>query len=313
MGKHLSVDVRNMIIRMRQRGLSFRRIEQLSGVAKSTAQRWCASHLHQRPMKRKTRYRKWSDDIANILRQSLQAAPYQTLTDLKKKIPMPVSVSAISKWIRKHLMYSRKRASKHFKVHNPDIQNKTVEFAERVMGMDMGQFLSIDETAIYTHHCPNYGYSPKGCPLSPMPFSQRRAQRRYTLVAAVSATALVHFEIMEGSCNSERFASFIRNLPDDVPTHLMMDNVAFHKSELVRRAAEDRQLVPLFVPPYSPQFNPIEIVFGQLKHGLRRSCHDSTIQTIEELSRAIVASCRDSTLWNAFAHCFRVLGEQTFL
>ena len=49
-----------------------------------------------------------------------------------------------------------------------------------------------------------------------------------------------------------------------------MDNIAFHKTEKVAALLRSKNLEALYIPPYSPQFNPIEEVFSRLKHDFRK-------------------------------------------
>ena len=55
-------------------------------------------------------------------------------------------------------------------------------------------------------------------------------------------------------------------MPFDAGTTLLLDNAAIHKTAAVRAAAERKGYCLLFTPPYSPELNPIELVFGILKN-----------------------------------------------
>lgn len=68
---------------------------------------------------------------------------------------------------------------------------------------------------------------------------------------------------------------------------VIMDNLASHKSEVVRKAIEKAGAELLFLPPYSPDLNPIEQVFAKLKHLLRKAAR-RTVETLwDEIGRLL--------------------------
>jgi hypothetical protein len=155
--------------------------------------------------------------------------------------------------------------------------------------------------------CAKRTYTKRGQPL------KRRTEaawgyrvRRVTLLMAISASRVVHYSIFDGSCNSARFAQFIASLPDNCPKHVLMDNVAFHRSNVVAMALHKRNLEVVFTPPYSPQFNPIELVFAHVKRSMRRFVDQHGCLRDDAL-RKVYAEVPDSVLWNCFAHCWTLL------
>ena len=89
------------------------------------------------------------------------------------------------------------------------------------------------------------------------------------LVAGINAgTGLVHYEIRTRSINLVSFKEFIDNLVEKVGTNncaLFMDNLSVHKANLVKETCDQHGIYRIFNAPYSPQYNPIEHYFGQLK------------------------------------------------
>ena len=90
---------------------------------------------------------------------------------------------------------------------------------------------------------------------------------------------LLSYSILDGNGNQERFRQFLHVIQaaSDAAGHLgptlVMDNVAFHRTELVQ---EEMIIIILnltshFLPPYSPFFNPIENMFSQWKFFVKRS------------------------------------------
>ena len=88
---------------------------------------------------------------------------------------------------------------------------------------------------------------------------------------------LLSYSILDGNGNQERFRQFLHviqaasdaaGLLDPI---LVMDNVAFHRTELVQEEMIILNLTSHFLPPYSPFFNPIENMFSQWKNFVKRS------------------------------------------
>ena len=74
--------------------------------------------------------------------------------------------------------------------------------------------------------------------------------------------------MLDGPMHGEAFAAYVEQClapilrPGDC---VIMDNLSSHKGERVRRAIERRGATLLFLPPYSPDFNPIEMAFAKIK------------------------------------------------
>ena len=95
-----------------------------------------------------------------------------------------------------------------------------------------------------------------------------------TFLAALRRDAITAPCVIDGPINGETFLAYVEQFlvptlaPGDI---VIMDNLGSHKGEGVRRAIEGIGATLLFLPPYSPDFNPIEQVFAKLKALLRRT------------------------------------------
>lgn len=95
--------------------------------------------------------------------------------------------------------------------------------------------------------------------------------------------------LLDGPMNAAAFQAYVEQVL--VPTlgpgdTVVMDNLPAHKPGGVRRAIEATGARLLYLPPYSPDFNPIEMAFAKLKALLRRTA----ARTVDELWQAIAAS-----------------------
>lgn len=97
--------------------------------------------------------------------------------------------------------------------------------------------------------------------------------RTTTFVAAFRLAGLFAPLVVDGALNGELFAQYVRRQlapslrPGDL---LVMDNLPAHKVKGVAEAVHARDARVLYLPPYSPDFNPIEQVFSKIKNELRR-------------------------------------------
>jgi len=307
MAKHHGVDVRNIVARMRQLGKSFRHISNLTGIPKSTVHRWISTHAVFK-QRRKPRNSRLSSAVTHAIREFLSTQPFQTLKSIANHLQSQLSVVAssmtICRWLR-HLRITRKQAYRHYKVCNDKIRQLTESFRAAMKNIDISEFTAIDETSICFTENSKYGYTPRRVPLH-APFRPlRKCKRRVTLVMAISADRVLHYEFYEGSCNTERFASFISNLPVDTPRRLLMDNVNFHKASAVTEMMDLCGLEPMYVPPYSPQYNPIEYVFSSLKNIVRRMVDKAGFLR----DAALCAACKNipsAVLSKSFRHCWKL-------
>ena len=150
--------------------------------------------------------------------------------------------------------------------------------------LDPDRLVFLDETAATTTMARRYGRAPRGerCRLA-VPLGHRRTT---TVTAALRSTGLLATTLFEGATNGERFRDYVaRTLvpalqPGDT---VVLDNLRVHKVAGVREAVEAAGARLLFLPPYSPHFNPIEQAFAKLKALLRTAA----ARTTADLHRAI--------------------------
>lgn len=126
-----------------------------------------------------------------------------------------------------------------------------------------------------------------------------------TLLAALTLQGIKAPLVIDGSVNGELFLAWVRNhfVPTLRPGQVViMDNLSSHKVAGVREAIEAAGCRLVFLPPYSPDFNPIEQIFAWFKAKLRaakRRTRDALWATIGTLCDELSASA----IANTFAHC----------
>lgn len=89
--------------------------------------------------------------------------------------------------------------------------------------------------------------------------------------------------LFNGTCNTDFFNAWLeKGLMKELPPNqtIIMDNAAIHKGEKTREIIEKHGHELLFLPPYSPDFNPIEKVFGMLKRALKFAEEGATLDDL---------------------------------
>jgi transposase len=143
--------------------------------------------------------------------------------------------------------------------------------------LDPGRLVFVDETWASTSMTRRYGRSPKSQRLV-CPVPQGHWQTT-TFVAALRADGLTAPMVMDGAINGELFVAYVEQVlvpslrPGDV---VVLDNLSGHKRAGARQAIEAAGCRLLYLPPYSPDLNPIELAFAQLK-ALLRSAGERTV------------------------------------
>ncbi len=138
--------------------------------------------------------------------------------------------------------------------------------------IDPEKVLFLDETWARTNMTPARGYAPKGERLpEAVPF---RRWATLTFVGALGAGGLVARRVLDGAVNGARFLAYVREVlvPCLTPgVTVVMDNLRSHKVAGVREAIEGAGCRLRYLPPYSPDLNPIEMAFSKLKGLLRKA------------------------------------------
>jgi transposase len=155
---------------------------------------------------------------------------------------------------------------------------------ESQSALNSGRLIFIDETWAKTNMVRPRGRSERGTRL--IDTTPQGHWKTSTFIAALTEDGLVAPGVFDGAINGELFLAYIEQIL--VPTLkagdiVIMDNLSSHKKAAVRRAIEDAGATLLFLPPYSPDLNPIEQVFAKLKSLLRAKA----LRTVDALWKAL--------------------------
>lgn len=130
----------------------------------------------------------------------------------------------------------------------------------------------LDETWVKTNMAPLRGWGPRGQRLKG--FSPYGHWKTMTFIAALRHDRIDAPWVIDGPINGALFGVYVEQVlaptlsPGDV---VILDNLGSHKGRAARAAIRAKGAHIIFLPPYSPDLNPIEQVFAKLKHLMRKN------------------------------------------
>ena len=167
----------------------------------------------------------------------------------------------------------------------------------------MDRLVFIGETGANTKMIRRYGWGPKSARvLSDVPFGHWGTT---TFVGALRTTGITAPLVVDGPMNGDVFLAYVEQQliktlkPNDV---VIMDNLSSHKRASVKEAIESVSAHLVYLPPYSPDLNPIEMVFSKLKTLLRKSA-ERTVEGLWTRIGQLLDQFTPDECRNYFRHC----------
>ncbi len=170
--------------------------------------------------------------------------------------------------------------------------------------LDPDRLVFLDETATTTNMVRRYGWAVRGerCRVA-VPHGHWKTT---TVTAALRTSGVAATVLFDGATNGQRFRAYVTDTLVPVLKRgdtVIMDNLAAHKVAGVREAIQAAGAKLLYLPPYSPDLNPIEQIFAKLKADLRKAA----ARTLPDL-KAAIRSALDSLTPKACRNCLTAAG-----
>jgi transposase len=148
-----------------------------------------------------------------------------------------------------------------------------------------------------------YGYAPKGQRL--VDFIPYGHWKTTTFVGGLTTRGIIAPMVLDGAMNAAAFTAYIEQVlaketrPGDL---LLLDNLPAHKTAGVRATLERSGIDYEYLPPYSPDLNPIENAFSKLKR-LVRTAAERTVEGLWAAIGRLIDQIRPDECKNYFRHC----------
>jgi transposase len=176
--------------------------------------------------------------------------------------------------------------------------------------IDAERLVFVDEMGANVSLSPLYAWSRRG--VRAFGSAPRNWGKNVTLLASITPKGLGPCLAVEGSTTREVFETYLEQAlgPTLRPGQIVvMDNLSSHKGGRVKEIIEGRGCELLYLPPYSPDFNPIEQAFSKVKGILRRAEARTRESLIGAMGKALEAlTAQDAR--GFFGHCgYRSMGQ----
>jgi transposase len=254
------------------------------------------------------------DLIERITKQNPEYTLSSIRTELLNLIGVELSESTISN-IRCHkLDFSIQKIDRRcINRLTQRIQDRKRNFIQKIQEINHRDIICIDE-AHFTFDSVQgrYGCLKKGD--RPVVENEVRTPKRYTLICAISLVDIPYYEIYDithNSTKSTHIISFLQNLHNLLPSQykFLLDNAPVHTAQNITNFINSISGSFIFLPPYHPEFNPIEFYFSELKKKLYGSDINNLVNNLHSLLR-FTNECDYQKFSNYYKHCFVTNIEQ---
>lgn len=185
----------------------------------------------------------------------------------------------------------------------PDVDARRAAWRVQQTGLDPERLVFLDETWAKTNMTRPRGRSRRGTRLiASVPYGHWKTT---TFVAALRTKGLTAPLVIDGPINGEVFLAYVQQQlaptlqPGDI---VVLDNLSSHKRAGVREAIESVGATLLYLPPYSPDFNPIEQTFAKFKW-LLKSAAERTVDSLWRTCGQLLDEFTPTECRNYIHHC----------
>lgn len=216
------------------------------------------------------------DSLAEYLKGRPHAYLEEMQDFLYDEFDIEASISTVWRALEK-LQYTRKLATKRAREQSEPLRRV---YRARMSHYKAEQVIAIDESACNERTGDRkYGWSRINTPVQ-LEYSMRRSER-WSLLPAMTVNGYLSYTIFQGSITSAIMEDFLlyKVLPFTTPgwSVIVLDNASIHRSPRVREFCAAAGVQLEYLPPYSPNYNPIEKSFKQLKSWIRRNGDDAAL------------------------------------
>ena len=241
---------------------------------------------------------------------------HEIKTFLKDYYNVNVSRQLVQVVLSKRMGLTFKRTKKRGRgqVEDPEYNARKDHFTRRfkhAISDESKVIVSIDESGFDERAKPLYGYSKRGTSaIIYQPCVSVSPHVRTSLLMAIGSDGTICHELHRQNIDGNTFADFILTLTYSPGALIILDNHSMHDVENVRVAMIVKGYDALFIPPHSPEFNPIEMVFGTLKNEFYRLRYSNMFKTVSETIESLIEKhAQPEKVQRYFRHVFDLMNS----
>ncbi|RME37775.1 MAG: IS630 family transposase [Planctomycetota bacterium] len=297
-----SQDLRDRVLRAYDRGMKTKQIAETFHVSPSWARR---VKQRRRETGETTPRRMGSPGVTIVDRKQLASLvrehPDATLAELRTYLGVPCALSTLCQAL-KELGLSFKKTIHAAEQDRPDVVQRRSAWRAWTQATDARRLIFVDETWAKTNMTRLRGRAPRGQRL--VDKTPHGHWKTTTLIAALGIQGMRCSTVVDGAVNGDVFEAFVAQVlvpqlkAGDI---VIMDNLSSHKRAGIRERIEAVGAELLYLPPYSPDLNPIEMVFSKIKQLLRTlACRTRT--ALWQCMQTVLDAVTPSDAINCFRH-----------
>jgi transposase len=237
------------------------------------------------------------------LRQAVRESPDATPAEHRDRLQLPAARVTVWRTLRRLGLTRKQKATHAAEQDRPDVAEARRQWPQRLAGVNPDDLVFLDETGANTAMQRTHGYAPKGKRVvAAVPLA---GWESVTFVGVLTARGLMAPWALEGAMNGELFLASVEQIlvPALRPGMVVvMDNLPCHKVEGVEAAIRAAGCRVEYLPPYSPDLNPIENAFSKWKRALR-DWAARTVGGVDDALRRLLTRFRPDECRNYFRHC----------
>ncbi|MBN9149696.1 MULTISPECIES: IS630 family transposase [Nitrobacteraceae] len=307
MVRPLSIDLRQRAVAAVSKGESCRAAAARFGVAVSSVVKWSQRYRATgsvRPGKMGGHCKSVLEPHGGFIKERIRQTSQLTLHALKEELAgrgVRVSHNAVWLFMRREGLRFKKTLFA-LEQGRSDVARRRRRWLSWQAGLDPQRLVFIDETWIKSNMAPLRGWGLRGERVRG--FAPYGRWRTMTFLGALRCDALTAPCLFDGPINGECFRAYVEQQlvpclrPGDI---VIMDNLGSHKPAALRRLIKAAGTRLWYLPPYSPDLNPIEQAFAKIKHWMRAAQK----RTLDEICRnlgSLIATIQPAECANYFAN-----------
>ena len=297
MGSPIPPEVRERVISAIEDGATWRGAARMFQVGEASVIRWMRRHREEgtvAPLPMGGRRRGLTDEDIALVGKIYEEKPDRTIEEGKdafeERTGRSTSTGAISRALQKLGLTRKKKATVASERETERVQELRARFQASQAGLNPERLVFIDETGSTVSMTRPFARAPAG--RVPTELLPRNRGTVTTVIGALTSRGLTALMAIEGGTDREVFVAYVREvlLPELRPSDIvLLDNVGAHKDPRVRDLIEGVGAHLWFLPPYSPDLNPIEECWSKVK-GFLKTAKARTREALE-LALAMAAEC----------------------
>ncbi|XGV87525.1 MAG: IS630 family transposase [Limnothrix sp. BL-A-16] len=222
---------------------------------------------------------------------------------VQEKLGVSSNTSMMDRFLKQHDISLKKKTYRSEKVITAEVQAERVSYWQRILKVEAEKLVFIDESGFWVGMNRPMARAKKG--MKAYETQKPYYGKKMTVISAIRRSGVVTIKGLKGSMKKEDFLEFVKvNLAPQLKAGdvVIMDNLNSHHRPEVKEMIEAVGATVEYLPVYSPDFNPIEMMWSQLKIFLWKF-RTETIEVLEQLTRLAARLVDLQCLKNWFTKC----------